>query len=328
MERTTNKPKWFEKIRSYKETTVILIVIVLVVFVSIFRPIFLSGENIKTTMIGMACDGIIGVGMTIALISGGFDLSVGSVMGLTAMLTALFASMGVNIWVAAVIALGFALLIGFANGMLIGKIGLNPFITTLGMMSIARGLVFVLTEGSAVSIMHNSDESFRVIGSGTVGGIPVIVIIFIALVVVGEFMVRKSVSVMKVFYVGSNEKAAKLSGINVSRVKISVYTFTAFMAGVAGVLALSRFGVATANLGEGTEMNVISAGVIGGASLSGGEGSVLGTVLGVFLLSIINNALVLFNISVYWQNLISGVILILAVTFDLMSHKKKYKKIA
>ena len=266
------KVGWFERIRSYKETTVILIVIVLFVAVSITKPIFLSSENIKTTLIGLSCSGIIGIGMTIALISGGFDLSVGSVMGLSAMLTALFSSVGMNIWLAAVIAILVAVAIGLGNGLLIGKIGLNPFITTLGMMSIARGCVFVLTEGSAVSIMNNADTSFRMIGSGTVGGIPVIVIIFIVLAVIGEFMVRKSVGIMKVFYVGSNEKAAKLSGINVSRAKVSVYMFTALMSGMAGILALSRFGVATANLGEGTEMAVISAGVIGGASLAGGEG--------------------------------------------------------
>ncbi len=320
---------FWKKAKSHKEMTVILIIVVLAVVLSIAKPVFLTGENLKTTLIGMACDGIIAIGMTLALISGGFDLSVGSVMGLSAVAAATLATAaGLNIWVAAIVALIIAVGIGLANGLLIGKVGLNPFITTLGMMSIARGLVFVMTDGSSVSINTLSDTSFRVIGSGTIGGFPVIVIIFLALVVFGQFMVSKSSAVMKVFYVGSNEKAAKLSGINVSKVKTLVYMVTGLLAGVAGILALSRFGVATASLGDGVELSVISAGVIGGASLSGGEGSVVGSVLGVLLLSLISNALILFNVSVNWQDLISGLILILAVTIDLMSHKKKYKKIA
>lgn len=311
-------------IRSFKESTVILIIILLCAVISFSSPIFLSVDNLKTTAIGLASDGIISIGMTLALISGGFDLSVGSVMGLSAVLTSMFAGMGLNIWLAALIAVVVSLLIGLVNGIFIGKIGLNPFITTLGMMSVARGLVYVLTEGTSLSI-GDVDQTFRSLGSGSILGIPVIVIIFIILAILGDFMVRKSSPAMKVFYVGSNEKAAILSGINTGKVKLYVYLFAALMASLAGILSLSRFGVATANMGSGAEMRVISAAVIGGASLSGGEGSVFGTVLGVLLLNIINNALVLFNVSVHWQNLIAGTILILAVTIDLLSHKRKSK---
>lgn len=311
-------------IRGFKESTVILIIVLLCTVISISSPIFFSVDNLKTTAIGLASDGIIGIGMTLSLISGGFDLSVGSVMGLSAVLTALFAGMGINIWLAALLAVAISLIIGLINGILIGKVGLNPFITTLGMMSIARGAVFVLTQGTSLSI-NNADQSFRFLGSGNLFGIPVIAIIFVVLAILGDFMVRKSSPAMKVFYVGSNEKAAILSGINTGKVKLYVYLFTALMASLAGILSLSRFGVATANMGSGSEMRVISAAVIGGAALAGGEGSVFGTVLGVLLLSIINNALVLFNVSVHWQNLIAGTILILAVTIDLLSHKRKNK---
>jgi Ribose/xylose/arabinose/galactoside ABC-type transport systems, permease components len=314
--------KVVQGIRGFKESTVILIIILLCAVISFSAPIFLSVDNLKTTAIGLASDGIISIGMTLALISGGFDLSVGSVMGLSAVLTALFAGMGLNIWLSALLAVGVSLLIGLINGIFIGKIGLNPFITTLGMMSIARGLIYVLTQGTSLSI-NDTDLSFRSLGSGSLFGIPVIVIIFIILAILGDFMVRKSSPAMKVFYVGSNEKAAILSGINTGKVKLYVYLFAALMASIAGILSLSRFGVATANMGNGAEMRVISAAVIGGASLSGGEGSVFGTVLGVLLLNIINNALVLFNVSVHWQNLIAGTILILAVTVDLLSHKRK-----
>jgi len=314
-------------LRGFKETTVILIIILLCVIISISVPVFLSVDNIKTTAIGLASDGIIAIGMTIALIGGGFDLSVGSVMGLAAVLTASFAGSGINIWLAALLTMIICMSIGLINGTLIGKVGLNPFITTLGMMSIARGAVFVITKGTSLSIT-NMTPSFRVLGSGGFLGIPMIVLIFLVLAVIGDFMVRRSFPAMKVFYVGSNEKAAILSGINTGKVKLVVYMFTALMASLAGILSLSRFGVATANMGNGSEMRVISAAVIGGASLTGGEGSVLGTILGVILLNIINNALVLFNVSVHWQNLIAGTILIFAVTADLLSHKRKHGKVA
>ena len=314
----------FSKLKGFKEMTVLLIVVLLCIIISIIEPVFLSVDNIKTTGIGLASDGIIAIGMTVALISGGFDLSVGSIMGLSAVFTASFTAMGIGVWPAAAISLILCLCIGALSGTLIGKVGLNPFITTLGMMTIARGAVYVLTEGRALSI--GSDvESFRFLGNGEIIGIPVIVVVFLVLTIIGDFLVKKSSPAMKVFYVGSNEKAAILSGINTGKVKLVVYVVTALMASVAGLLSLARFSVATANMGSGSEMRVISAAVIGGASLSGGEGSVLGTVLGVLMLNIINNALVLFNVSIHWQNLIAGTILIIAVTIDVLSHKRKGK---
>ena len=312
------------KLKGFKEMTVLLIVVLLCVIISIIEPVFLSIDNIKTTGIGLASDGIIAIGMTVALVSGGFDLSVGSIMGLSAVFTASFTALGMGVWPAALISLLLCLSIGALSGTLIGRVGLNPFITTLGMMTIARGGVYVLTEGRALSIGDHV-ESFRFLGNGEIVGIPVIILIFLGLTIIGDFLVKKSSPAMKVFYVGSNEKAAILSGINTGRVKLIVYIVTASMASVAGLLSLARFSVATANMGSGSEMRVISAAVIGGASLSGGEGSVLGTVLGVLMLNIINNALVLFNVSVHWQNLIAGTILIIAVTIDVLSHKRKDK---
>lgn len=311
----------WSRVKSYKATTVIFVTLLLVVVISISSPVFLTGENIKTTAIGLACDGIIGIGMTLALISGGFDLSVGSVMGLSAVITAYFSMNGMNVWLAAVVAIVICTLVGAVNGLLIGKVGINPFITTLGMMEIARGAIFVVTQGTSLSITGSS-KSFSFIGNGDILGVPMIVAIFLILTILGHFWISRSAPAMNVFYVGSNEKAANLSGINTGNVKLLVYIFSAIVASLAGILSVSRFGVATANMGDGSEMRVISAAVIGGASLSGGEGSVIGTVFGVLMLNIINNALVLFNVSVHWQNLIAGVILVLAVTVDVVSHKK------
>lgn len=316
----------WDKVRSFKEFNILLVTVVLIIGVSIKSPIFLSASNIRTTLIGLACNGVIAIGMTLALVSGGFDLSVGSIMGLSACLTVVFANLGLNIWAAALLSLAICIGVGILTGALIGRVGLNPFITTLGIQQIARGAVFVLTAGSSITLPAGSDvASYKNLGQSSIVGIPIIVLIFAIMALAGDFLVKKSSPAMKVFYIGSNEKAAILSGINAKRVKHMVYIITASLAAVAGILTAARFGVATSNTGSGSEMTVISAAVIGGASLTGGKGTILGTVLGVIMLSVINNALVLFNVDVNWQSLISGVILILAILFDQLSHKRKYK---
>lgn len=311
----------FNRVKGFREATIILTILMFSVIISLLAPNFFTVDNIRTTAIGMSADGIIAIGMTVALVSGGFDLSVGSVMGVSSVIAGGLYLAGVNIWVGCLIAVLISLLLGLFDGVLIGKVGINPFIITLGMMQMARGVAYVVTTGSPQSLA-SVPESFSFLGKEGILGIPFIVLVFILLAVIGDILMRKSAPFRKVFYIGSNEKAASLSGINVSRTKIGVYMLTAFLASISGLLTLSRFGVATPTAGQGTELRVISAAVIGGASLSGGEGTILGAVLGIILLNLINNALVLLKVSVYWQQLISGLILIAAVTIDHLSHRK------
>jgi len=288
----------------------------------LLTPYFLTYDNLKTVAIGLSADGIIAIGMTIALICGGFDLSVGSVMALSGVTTATLYAGGLNIWLAVLIGLLISALSGLVNGYFIGKVGLNPFITTLAMMGIARGIAYIITKGVYVSLSDVSN-SFSSLGGGDIFGIPYIVLMFIIMLCFSDFLLRKSSSLRKVFYTGSNEEAAILSGINTQKVKLYVFTLTALLAGIAGILTLSRFQVATPTTGAGAELRVISAAVIGGASLKGGEGTIFGAALGIILLNIINNALILLNISVYSQEFINGVILISAVTLDYLSHRNK-----
>lgn len=317
----------WNRIKGFREVTVLAIIIVLSIVLSFLTPHFFTTVNITTTAIGLSTDGIIAVGMTLALISGGFDLSVGSVLAFSSVTAgALFLS-GMNIWLAALLGMIGALLCGIFNGYFIGKIGLNPFITTLGMMGIARGAAYVMTKGSAYSL-SGTPKAFTRLGGGSILGIPTLVIIFVLIALIADILTRKSAIARKVFYTGSNEKGAILSGINTSNVKFTVYIITALLAGIGGILTLSRFNVAVPTAGTGAEMRVISAAVIGGASLNGGEGTILGSVLGVILLNLINNALVLLNVSIYWQDLISGVILIFAVTIDFMAHRNNGKSFA
>ncbi len=311
---------------NFREGTILITIIIFSGVISLLSPYFLTDGNLRTTAIGLSADGIIALGMTYALISGGFDLSVGSVLGLSGVTAGALYIAGFNIWVACLIAMIIAVACGFINGLFISKVGINPFITTLAMMGMARGAAFVATQGSPQSL-SGVPESFRLLGTGNILGIPIIVIAFVILAILGQFLLLNYSPLRKLFYIGSNENAAVLSGINTSRVKIGVYVTSAVLAGVAGILTLARFGVATPLAGEGTELRVISAAIIGGTSLNGGEGSIIGTVLGVILLNIINNALVLLRVSVYWQAFIGGFILIAAVTIDQISHRRRMRKV-
>jgi len=318
----------WKKITSFREATVILIIIGIGFILSLSSVHFFTIDNLMSITIGLSAEGIVTVGMTVALVSGGFDFSVGSVMSLSGVTAGALYLLGINIWIACLIALIFGMAFGLLNGFFIGKVGLNPFITSLAVMGIAKGGSFVLTQGSPISLL-GVPRSFAFIGQGEILGLPFIVIIFIVIAVMGDFMMRKSEPLRKVFYTGSNERAAILSGINTARIKMGVYIFVATLASIAGILSMARFAVATPAAGLGTDvsMRCISAAVIGGVSLSGGEGTILGAVLGLILLNLINNGLILLNIPVYWQDLINGVILISAVTLDYFSHKNRLKNL-
>jgi ribose transport system permease protein len=258
--------------------------------------------------------------MTIALISGGFDLSVGAILGLSGILTASFFDVGINIWVSAVFALIICMGFGAVNGLLIGKARINPLIVTLAMMTIVRGICYLITQGAPIKF-YDAPPSFFQLGQGQFLGIPIFLIFCFALVIIFHILMVKSSPMRKIFYTGSNEKAAKVSGINTQWVKFAVYVISAALAGIAGLLSVSRFSVAIPYAGDGIEMKVIAAAVIGGANLSGGIGTVVGSLLGVILLSLITNALILLNVSVYWQSFISGLILLVAVLIDRFNRK-------
>jgi ribose transport system permease protein len=312
-----------KKLASFREMSVLLSIIGFSIIMSFLSPYFFTFSNLRTTMISLSADGIIAIGLTMVLISGGVDLSVGSVLCLAAVIVgASWEAQVMNIWVSVVVALLVSGLCGLINGLFIGKLKINPLITTLAMMGMARGAAFVITQGSPRGLSGVPAE-FSALGKLDLFGIlPVMVLIFLVLVVVFDILLRKSAPFRKVFYTGSSEKSAILSGIDTSRVKIWTYTLSGFLAGISGILTVARFGVATPSAGTGTELTVISAAVIGGASLSGGVGTVFGTVLAIVLLSIINTSLVLLRVSVYWQGLISGFILILAVTIDQLGQQK------
>jgi len=303
-----------------REFMLIYIILLFSIWLCYAAPGFLSGTNLSSILLSLSTQSIIAIGMTLLLVSGAFDLSVGSTLALSGLVTAVFLKAGAPVAAAVGLGLSAGVLVGFINALLVTEIGINSFITTLGMMSLLRGLVLIVSGGKNVSGLP---ESFTVIGQGTLLGIQVPIIISLAIVTAGHILMSRTRFFRQNYYIGGNEKAAELSGINVKRMKIFNFVLTGFLAALAGIILTSRFGTASTTAGIGIELQVISAVIIGGASLKGGEGTVAGAFLGTLLMSIIRNSINLLGISLYWVNFVLGSALLLAVMSDVLSRHRK-----
>ena len=303
-----------------RELTLIMLITVIIVVMANINPYFFSFSNFRAVAVGMTPTAIIVIGMAILLASGGFDLSVGSVMALSSTVVAMLLLTGMPIFIAVLCGLIMGGVIGIANGVLVTSFGINPLIATLGIMSIARGIALVLTEGFSVSSLPSS---FAWIGKASFGGFPVIVIVTLVLVVLFDLAVRHTRFFRQVYFIGANEKAAMLSGIHVNRVRIILYALTGILAAFAGILLASRLMSGTPTAGNGIELQVLAAAVIGGASLRGGEGTILGAFLGVVFVALINNTMTMLAVSIYWQMIVIGGVLIMAVALDMLIRSKR-----
>ncbi len=303
-----------------RELTLVVLIAVIIIVMSNVNPYFLSFSNFRAVAVGMAPTAIIVIGMAILLASGGFDLSVGSVMALSSTVVAMLLLAGLPIPLAVLAGLVLGAGLGVVNGLLVTGLGINPLIATLGTMSIARGIALVLTEGFSVSSLP---QAFGWIGKADVGGFPVIVIVTLILVLVFDLAVRHTRFFRQVYFIGANEKAAMLSGIHVNRVRIISYGLTGLLAALAGVLLASRLMSGTPTAGNGIELQVLAAAVIGGASLRGGEGTILGAFLGVVFVALINNTMTMLAVSIYWQMIVIGSVLVAAVALDMLIRSKR-----
>jgi ribose transport system permease protein len=311
----------FRTLASFREFALIAVLIVSAILMTAFSDVFLTKANIEAILLGLSVEATIAVGMVILLISGGLDLSVGSTLAFTGVVTGLALTLlGLSAPISMLIGLVAALGVGLANGLLVAKLKINPFIATLGMQITIRGLTLVLASGKAVL---NLPKSFTVIGQGRLFGIQYPIFIMLALVIIGDLLMRNSRFFRQSYYIGGNEKAARLSGINVDIVKIFNYCLVAVLAGIAGLMITARFGSSSLTVGSGVELRVITATIIGGASLSGGEGSVFGAFLGALFMGVLANALNLLGVDVYWQNFVTGLILIIAVVVDVVNERRK-----
>lgn len=313
---------FFKKAMANREFNILLLVVFVIIVMSFASPNFLTVRNFMTIGINLSVDSILLIGMTIVLSTGGIDLSIGSILGLSCMVAGIFhVNLGMDIWLSSLLAIVISGILGVINGFMIGKVRITPLIVTLSMMGMARGLTYIFTEGASVAVPKTT-AAFLALGKGAIMGVPIIIIIAVVLLVIFDILTRKMLFFRKMYYCGSNEKATMLSGINVIKTKMNTYVLNALLCGIAGVLTLARFTVATPKAGLGAEMRIISACVIGGASLNGGVGTVVGSLSGLILLSIVNNSLILLDVSIYWQDFISGAILLLAVTIDQVTRRR------
>lgn len=309
-----------KRLTSFREFMIVVLIGIIAVVMSFASPVFLTSGNVLALLLGLSIESIVAIGMTILMVAGGFDLSVGSTLAFSGAVTALCMTAGLPPAVAIAIGLLVGTAIGVINGVIIAIGGINPFITTLGMMSIVRGLLMVFTSGQSVSGLP---RSFKAFGQGYFVGIQYPILIAAALLIVGDVLLRKNRFFRQNYYVGGNEKAAVLSGIDVRGITIFNYAMIGFLAALAGVVNTARLGSASVTAGTGLELKVIAAVIIGGASLQGGEGTVLGSFLGSLLMAIIISSLTLLGVDVYWQTLVIGTTLLLAVTIDTIGRRMR-----
>lgn len=312
----------FARLASMREAGLIVIILALCIAISFASPHFLTWGNFRAMLMSFSIEGIVVVGMTILLIVGGIDLSVGSVVCFSMVVSGALFLAGIDPWTASLIGIGASAAIGAAMGFFVTMVGLNHFITSLAAMVIVRGLCLIITKGTPLSLF-TLPPAFKAVGQGGLHGVPYVIIIFVIVVAVFDFLLRRATVFRKVFYTGSNEQAAQFSGIQTNQVKFWVTVLCSTLAGFAGVIYMSRFGAATPTFGAGMELNIIAAAVIGGASLKGGSGTIFGAILGMALLSVVTSSLILLNVSVYWQDMIKGCILLAAVSADHFLHRKK-----
>ena len=315
---------WLAEKLSSQTFWVLIAVILACIFLSFATDSFATSKNLYNITRNVTFVAIIALGMTMVIITGGIDLSVGSVLCLCSMVLAVTMHAGYSIEVGIAVSIGTALVIGAFNGVLIAYLGFPPFVVTLGMLSIARSLAMVAS-GNTVVFQFGPDHDLLLdIGGGAwLFGIANPVLYMVILALITGFVLRWTRFGRHVYAIGGNEHAATLTGVPVKQIKVAVYMISALSAGIAGIIQTGWLGAITTNIGAGLELQVIAAAVIGGASLNGGSGTILGAILGIALLSVVTSSLILLDVSVYWQDMIKGCILLAAVSIDHLLHKRK-----
>jgi inositol transport system permease protein len=327
---------------------IFLILILMIVGFGLLNNVFFKPSNLINIVRQMSIIGLLAIGVTIVIITTGIDLSLGSVLALSAVVASGFAQsldfftansmdpffvqrFGFSISqypvvVPVLAGLAVGTLCGFINGLIIAKTKIPPFIATLGMMTSARGLALLYADGRPIS---NLTENYKVIGQGLLfedalsPGIPIPIVILFVMAIIASILLKHTKFGKYVYAIGGNENAAVVSGINIDKYKIMIYTFAGFLAGLAGIVLSSRISSGQPGLGVSYELDAIASAVIGGTSLSGGIGSIPGTIVGAMIMGVLKNGLDLLNVSAYWQQIIKGAIIVVAVVLDQSKNRKK-----
>jgi ribose transport system permease protein len=299
----------------------VVVMLLIIAYFSYRSARFATLDNVQTIAIAAAPFALIALGQTLVILTGGIDLSVGSVIAVSAMAAAATVKgHPERLWLAVAVAMVVGLAAGAINGFLVSKVNVPPFIATLGMLTTASGLAYVIGHGAPI---NGLPENFGHIANNHVLGLRIPVLVMIVGIIALALIMRRTSYGMRVYAVGGNPVAAQIAGVKTTRILFSVYAISGVLAGLSGVMLASRVISGPPNLGEGYELDAIAAVVIGGASLLGGRGSVLGTALGLLLIQTLNNGLDILIVPAYWQSVIKGALIVAAVTVDVWSAKRR-----
>ncbi len=308
-----------------KKISTFLMLVFVFLFFTFATENFFAAKNMINILRQVSILGILTAGMTFVIISGGMDLSVGSQLGLTGVLCAMFLSqfrMG-NV-PSVILAVGIAACFGLLTGLLIVSLNVSAIVITLGMQTVVRGFAYIFSGGIPI---YDIPESLVFLGQGYVGQIPVPVIIMLIIVLIMGFILHKTYFGRYVYAIGGNIEAARLAGVQVNKILVSLYAISGFLSGIAGVILMGRVSSGAPASGTGTEMEVITAVIIGGVSINGGKGGMAGAFFGALIIGMLSNGLTIMNVGQYYQNVITGIVLILAVAFDTLLGREKVKKV-
>lgn len=298
------------------ELTTLIALVGLMIVITIINPSFLTTNNLLNLLLQVTANGFIAFGMTFVILTGGIDLSVGSSLALSSALAAGLIGGGLPVPVAIVLAICLGGLFGMLNGLLIAYWKLAPFIVTLATMTIFRGATLVYTNGNPVTKGLSDSFLFQFLGQGYIVGIPFPVILMFLVFVILAILLHKTAFGKAVYALGGNEKAAYISGIKLNKVKIIIYTISGMMASLSGLIITSRLSSAQPTAGASYEMDAIAAVVLGGTSLSGGKGRIWGTLIGALIIGVLNNGLNIIGVSAFWQQVVKGIVILIAVLLD------------
>ncbi len=308
----------------FQKYAIVLILLAMILLVSILSPAFFQVRNLLNVVRQISVIGLLGMGVTLAIIALGIDLSSGSVLALAAVVAASlaqrpdwaeakFPGLVLPLIVPILAGLIIGLICGWINGFLIAQFKIPPFIATLGMMTVARGFALLYSDGRPISSLT---DSYNFIGQGEVLGFPIPILILLFMALVTHVMLNYTRFGRYVYAIGGNEQAARVSGINIDKVKIGIYTYAGLLSGLAGIVLSSRISSGQPGLGQGYELDAIASAVIGGTSFAGGVGTVWGTLVGALIIGVLNNGLDLLNVSAYWQQIVKGAIIVVAIIID------------
>lgn len=298
---------------------IILTLIAMIIFFSVVTKSFLSAKNFANIARQISITGICSVGMTMVILTGGIDLSIGSVIGFTSAVAALMMSNGQPIILASLVSLVLGVVIGVINATCINYLQIPAMIATLGTQISLRGAVYLVTGGMPV---YGLPESFKVLGQGSVGIIPISMIIMVIVFIIGYIILNKMVFGRKIYGIGGNAETARLSGVNVKKEIYKIYMLVGFFGSLAGLILMSRVNSGQPSAGDGYEMDIITAVVLGGVSVSGGEGKITKVIIGVIFMGVLANGMMMMNINEYWQRVVKGLVLLAAVAVDIRTKNK------